>query len=155
MAAHSSRPQFVPPSVRVDSSTEATLPNRSVQQPKAREEEGSVGGGLLAWRVGSAALRGLRDSTTLATTGLGLASPEDEEAPCQAWETTGGHFMSHTERSARAVSRCFAASSPILPARRRGESRDLGSLVCSGGARATVGSGERSDAAAEDGERLV
>lgn len=61
---------------------------------------------------GSAELRGSRESTTLATTGLGFPSPEDAEAPCQAWETTGGHFMSHTERSARAVSR-YLASSPI------------------------------------------
>lgn len=63
---------------------------------------------------------------TLATTGLGFAlelelapaaaSEEEEEeaaavaASCQARETTVGHFMSHTERSARAVSRFFASS---------------------------------------------
>ena len=53
----------------------------------------------------------------MATAGLGLASLEEAEAPCQAWETTGERFMSHTEaeRSARAVSR-YLASSPIPPA---------------------------------------
>jgi hypothetical protein len=101
-------------------------------------------------------VRGLRDSTTLATTGLGLASPEDEEAACHAWETTGGHFMSHTERSARAVSRYFAASSPILPASRRGGSRDLGvGGSLSGGARASGSAASDLTRLAEDGERLV
>lgn len=35
---------------------------------------------------------------------------DDAEAAFQARDTTGGHFMSQTERSARAVSRCFASS---------------------------------------------
>jgi hypothetical protein len=56
------------------------------------------------------------ERTTLATTGLGLeppASAPDAEvaavaASCQEWETMGGHFMSHTERPDRAVSRCLA-----------------------------------------------
>jgi hypothetical protein len=72
----------------------------------------------LAWR-GWSSRRGSRERTTLATTvfGLGLAPPAsaaaeelDAAASCQARETTVGHFMSHTERSARAVSRCFASS---------------------------------------------
>jgi hypothetical protein len=56
------------------------------------------------------------ERTTLATTGLELeppaSAPEAEvaaaAASCQERETMGGHFMSHTERSDRAVSRCLA-----------------------------------------------
>jgi hypothetical protein len=58
-------------------------------------------------------LSGSKDRMTLATTGLGLGQgPPAAEAvaSCQACETMVGHFMSHTERSARLVSRCFASS---------------------------------------------
>lgn len=81
------------------------------------------GVGVLAWSGFSSALSRSRERTTLATTGLALvASEEDEaeaEAACQARETTGGHFMSHTERSARAVSRYFASSPIVLAAAAR------------------------------------
>ena len=55
---------------------------------------------------------------TLATTGLGLGLAPPASGPCaaaaaascQVRETTVGHFMSHKERSARAVSTYFASS---------------------------------------------
>lgn len=101
---------------RGDSTQQIRTPIRSTGD----KGNSGVRGGLLAWREGSAELMGSRDSTTLATTGLGRASPEEAEAPSQAWETTGGHFMSHTERSARAVSRYLATSPISAPASRRG-----------------------------------
>ena len=68
--------------------------------------------------VGCSSRRGSRERTTLATTGLGLglappASGLDvaaAAASCHARETTVGHFMSHTGRSAARVSRCFTSS---------------------------------------------
>ena len=69
--------------------------------------------------VGCSSRRGSRERTTLATTGLGLglAPPVSwldvaaaAAASCQARETTMGHFMSHTGRSAARVSRCFTSS---------------------------------------------
>lgn len=64
-------------------------------------------------------LRGSRERTTLATTGLAAAGSAvaDEEAAdleaadCQDLETTGGHFMSQTERSDLLVSRTLRPSS--------------------------------------------
>nr|CAB3478452.1 unnamed protein product [Digitaria exilis] len=65
----------------------------------------------------SSSRRGSRERMTLATIGLGLGLAPPASRPgaaaaasCQAWETTVGHFMSHKERSARAVSRYFASS---------------------------------------------
>jgi len=84
--------------------------------------------GVLTWSVGSSGRSSWgssgrsrsRERTTLATTGLALAGSEEEaEAACQARETTGGHFMSHTERSARAVSRYLASSAIVLAAAAR------------------------------------
>jgi hypothetical protein len=79
--------------------------------------------------------------------GLGMVPSAAEEldaalvaASCQARETTVGHFMSHTEQSARVVSRCFTSSTIA-----EGHDECLSGSSCSG-----VGTGARLAGNGED-----
>lgn len=66
----------------------------------------------ITWREeGPSGRRGSRERTTLATTGLGLEESAEAEDDCHDRETTGGHFINHTDLSARPVSSTIRPSS--------------------------------------------